>query len=578
MPFCLGLTQLAEANATWEQPIVNALHRFTTLMHSMLADNYTGYIYHEGDQLDEGDFQWGRVRSQDMMITLQWLYEKHPGNQSQVLFDNMNFLHNGSLAWEDWYDNAAYFGQGIENDLYTVSDNITVPNYPYEHGVNVGQGMLRSRCCNIDSTDLIPGLKAVAVVRRFTHNDSLIQTAMDGVTWTMTYHGAASGTVIADERLVGLSPYSGSELCTAVETMYSLSYLYQSLGTNCYADRAELTAFNALPAMLTPDWWGRQYMEEPNQPYAVNLTATPFYNTNSWGQTFGLEPNYPCCTVNHPQGWPKFLSSSWVAVGDNGLAHVLLSPGSVTTSLPSGNVTVTCETNYPFDNTLSYTIQNTGNMDFYVRIPAWATNTSSLVVSTTKDSHSTLSPDPATGLQKISLPASNGQATSVSLTLSSNIRTEARANETVAVYHGALLYALEVGATNTSTIPKMYNEPDTFYPAGYAPPQSRDWEYHNTTAWNVAIDVSTLKFHSASVKTLANPIFAPGAPPTYITAQACQIDWPLYLDSVPGYPPTGDAKNCLGDAFQVKLVPYGAAKLHMADMPTIDLSNGTASS
>lgn len=46
-------------------------------------------------------------------------------------------------------------------------------------------------------------------------------------------------------------------------------------------------------AMLTPDWWGRQYMEEPNQPYAQNLTETPFYNTNSWGQTFGLEPNYP---------------------------------------------------------------------------------------------------------------------------------------------------------------------------------------------------------------------------------------------------------------------------------------------
>jgi hypothetical protein len=109
----LGLIQLAEANSTWTKPVVSALHEFTSLMHAMLADNYTGYIYHEGDKLAAGDDQWGQVRSQDMIITLQWLYEHHPGNQSRILLDNMNYLHDKGYNWEDWYNEVLHVARCI---------------------------------------------------------------------------------------------------------------------------------------------------------------------------------------------------------------------------------------------------------------------------------------------------------------------------------------------------------------------------------------------------------------------------------------------------------------------------------
>lgn len=70
---------------------------------------------------------------------------------------------------------------------------------------------------------------------------------------------------LGDEPWVGLSPTRGSELCTAVEAMYSLAYNYRAMGDWDFADRAELAAFNALPAGVSSDWWSHQYLTQINQ-------------------------------------------------------------------------------------------------------------------------------------------------------------------------------------------------------------------------------------------------------------------------------------------------------------------------
>ena len=142
----------------------------------------------------------------------------------------------------------------------------------------------------------------------------------------------------------------------------------------------------------------------------------------------------PCCTVNHPQGLPKFVQAAYVTLGDNGLVHALLSPASVTTSVAGGSVTVDCETNYPFEDVLSYRITAEKPFDFYVRQPTWATGVK-------LSQHSSFNSE--TGLHKISLPAGASRFT---YAINTAVRTESRANDTVAVYRGQLLYAAEIGA------------------------------------------------------------------------------------------------------------------------------------
>lgn len=83
----------------------------------------------------------------------------------------------------------------------------------------------------------------------------------------------------------------------AVEIIFSLSYLYRLIGDNWFADRAELAAFNALPAAISPNFWSHQYATQMNQPWSRNLTGKPFYNVGSGGNVFGLEPDYVSSTL-----------------------------------------------------------------------------------------------------------------------------------------------------------------------------------------------------------------------------------------------------------------------------------------
>lgn len=261
-----------------------------------------------------------------------------------------------------------------------------------------------------------------------------------------------------------------------------------------------------------------------------------------------------------------------MTIGETGLLHALLSPTTVSTSINGGAVTVECETNYPFEDVLLYKINAQKGFDFYVRQPGWAEG-ASLSSSAGKSTY-----DSTTGLHKISLPSG---ASTVTYTINTSVRTEPRANDTVAIYRGQVLYAAHIGAEISSTRPHNYTSQE-LYPVGYAPPQSRDYTMMNTTEWNIAIDPSTIEYHPAfggassdttriSITPLATPIFAPGAPPMNMTVKACLIDWPLFKGSVPGWPLPKKNRTCLGDTFEAKLVPYGSAKLRMDELPTISL-------
>ncbi|KAG6875753.1 hypothetical protein C0993_007550, partial [Termitomyces sp. T159_Od127] len=321
--------------------------------------------------------------------------------------------------------------------------------------------------------------------------------------------------------------------------MFSGSYLYQVIGDPKFADRVERITYNALPATLTGSMWSRQYLQQQNQIAAKNMNPDPFPNDGSYSNVFGLEPNYPCCTVNHPQGWPKFITNAFLTTPDNlSLVHLYLGPFSTSVTLGSGNrVTANVDTLYPFSDTLTTTITATSAFTYYVRIPSWVADGT---ISLNGGPEKALSP--SNGLQAVAAAAGT---TKFLLNLPAPITTESRPHGSIAVHRGPLHYAFDIPRSQKVLARNAQQ------------PLAVDLEFDATADWQYAIDPTTLKFRNVPPESgkLPSPVFDSGKSPLLITVTACPIEWATAGDTFAAVPPR--SPTCTGRQTTLTLTPFG---------------------
>ena len=539
-PAMLALMQLAEANPPVTDQVVSLIYNFIPLLNDLLKqpNNGSDAIY---------GAHWGKQRYADAVIVLQWLLENHPGNMETEIYQTIQNLYEWGADWQGFYTEDSYIFQDLDTLPYDL--NQSIPIWPLVHNVNYAQG-----------------LKTMGVIYRWNNNQSLIQTSINAINWTLQYHGSAAGTVIGDERLSGAAPNRGSEFCGVVEELYSLEYLHQLFGIPEYADLIERIAFSAMASQLNEHHYTHQYISIVNQAQAAlnpQYKAT-WWNTHLDANTFGVQPDYPCCTVNHPQGYSKLAQAVFSRSEDGtALVHNLLLPATARTVLGSSNkVSVTAQTTYPFGQTISYTIHATSPFQLLLRVPAWSSSDQSSVSLNGKPTSASTF-DSQYRMISVSIPAGTSTA---SYSVAATLFTEDRANNTVAVYRGSVLYALDVGQAITD-MPTDYG----------GAPNNGDFNstsYINQISWDIAIDPSTLQFHTGYSGTdpasLPNPLWAHRAPPSYVTARACQIKWGQF-GSLPDRPPHVGSRNCTGPVQNVTLRPYGSQRARIAEFPTVSL-------
>lgn len=451
---------------------------------------------------------WGAARWFEGLIAILWLYER---TNEEWLLNLARKLKALGFDWKEIFESG-------------YVDSCTEGWDFYSHVVNIAM-MLKSEALMSLISDGDP--------------ESFAKEALE---YLMTKHGMATGHFTGDETLSGCLPIKGSELCGVVEAMYSYEWLFAITGNTEWLDWLEKLAFNALPATISPDMWSHQYVQMTNQVAAFPMSKPPFRTNNYVAHTFGLEPNFGCCTANFGQGWPKFALTSFMKT-ENGIASCAITPASIKTEINNVDVYCESETQYPFRDTVTYKITTSAPVTFTmsIRIPSFA------------DSAELNGENVETGgFVNITKEWSGTETINVKLHFSPSIIQ--RPDDMVCVWRGPLLYSIAIDE-KWERVEYICGGVERKFP--YC-----DYYIYPTSKWNYALADDTFEVKENDVVSG----FGGDEPPVEMTAKMFEVEW----EFANGYcSPKPKSLKPISTIQNVRLIPYGCTNLRMTEIPYI---------
>ncbi|OCW93319.1 hypothetical protein A9168_12330 [Macellibacteroides sp. HH-ZS] len=495
-------------------------------------DNYFRYQLKQlpANPLDKWTF-WGSQRGGDNLMIVYWLYNI---TGEKYLLDLGELIHKQTFNWTDIFLNQNHLSRQHSLHCVNLAQGFKEPVVYYQQSKDYK---------HLEAVD-----KAVSVMRHTI--------------------GLPTGLWAGDELLRFGNPVYGSELCTAVEMMFSLEEILEVTGNTHWADYLERIAYNVLPTQVTDTYSARQYYQQVNQ---VSVTrnwrdfTTPHDDTDI---LFGELTGYPCCTSNLHQGWPKMVQNLIYATGDNGVAALVYAPCEAKVKVGDGKTLLLREeTNYPFDEAIAFHFGfedkkvKESFFPFRFRVPAWCTQ-----------------PDFRLNGEKLSLDTQPGEIVSICRNWKTgdvlNVEFPAQVDISywydggAVVERGPLLYALKMNEKwEKKNIEKEYV-------AKYG-----NWYFEVTSdsPWNYAFMKKNLQKESLPAgfivekKALKDGVYPWNVEnaPLQIRTKANRIpSWTLYRGSAGPIPfNTQQGKDYTDTEETIELIPYGCTTLRIAQFP-----------
>ena len=494
------------------------------------------YFRYQAAQIESQPLEdWATARGGDNLYALYWLYNR---TREPFLLDLAATVYRQTLDWANLLSDFPYTRPiafyydwnrlGEETSSQEAMHEIM--HYHTHHVVDVAMG-----------------IKAPGLFFQQSGDERQREAVWSGIENLMRYHGQPGGVWSGDEHLSGRVPTQGTELCSVVEFMFSLQTLLPFFADVALADALEKAAYNALPAAITPDGWAHQYVQQANQ-VLVSLAPRNWYNNGDDANLFGLEPNFGCCTANMHQGWPKFVKNLWLATIDGGLAALAYAPCTVRARVAGGvEVEITEETGYPFREEITFTLRCPQPVEFplVLRVPGWCDRATARI--NRKRAQKLVSGH----LQVMVRRWTDGDR--VTLTLPMALRTMRWDHEAISIERGPLVFSLRVA-----------EEWRRLRGADPCP----DWEVYPASPWNYGLCLDPdhpERALTVEERPLTRQPFS-AEPPVLLHGRGRRLPaWTLQQNSAGPVPPSPVVSS--EPCEEVTLVPYGAAKLRVTELP-----------
>ncbi len=235
----------------------------------------------------------------------------------------------------------------------------------------------RFKAHGVHTYEHIRSLLTAACAADDPHLDSALAAALARLETCLT----PSGGPIGDEFIAGRQADAseiGYEYCSIHELLDTYTHLLQKTGDMQWADRAEWLFFNAAQGARHPSETSIAYLKTDN---SLSMTG-PLHPDDPQDERnpqirYKYSPVHQdvavCCVPNAGRIAPYYVKAQWLHSAD-GLVAALYGASSLQTQVNGVSVSITQETDYPFDPAITFRVETAQPTEFRLsfRIPAWA--------------------------------------------------------------------------------------------------------------------------------------------------------------------------------------------------------------